>query len=337
MGSLGRVGTILTIFLILAGCATTASIEQPKTIEGFKHLVFGRISVASDGKPLTWESCGSWKHMICPDELTVLVLPESASTPVRHELRDDGSFFWNLPPGNYTISEFEWVKYAPKRTMTGRIWVNFSVPADKEVVYIGTLALTFFTNRYNFVVQDDYELAFDRLRVQFPTLQTEPFKALLRKEESPQAQHVKDICTENWGIKCTQTNRGVVPVSPECERLAFPAVDSLFPTLRWQPSSKNGITYDLIVYEVITNTKFLETNYFPGRIVIYKEGLEDPNYTVEASLKPNAKYFWSVRLREKDTVSGWSHLNYSSFQFFIVAFGWESANNLLFNFSTPPN
>ena len=327
--------SVLCLSLALSGCASTPFIAEPQPQES-KNIVFGRINVVSEGKPLTWEPCGFAKHMVCPDVLTVFVLPKSTNIPIRYELVGDGSFIWSLPNDDYTIAAFEWLKYGPRRSKSGRIWASFSLPENAAAVYIGTLKITISKNSYGIAIEDDFDLALQRLSEKFSNLQSEPTKHLLLQGEEYQARHISNICDAFWGITCTATNRGVVPEYPLSDSLAFTIADSLQPTLKWQSSSKTGVTYDVIIYEAFAYQKAL-TSYLPGYVVDYQEGISQPSYKIKVPLKPNAKYFWSVRLRQNDTVSEWSHFGYQHFAFFFIAYMWDEASNLLFNFSTPPN
>ena len=121
---------------------------------------------------------------------------------------------------------------------------------------------------------------------------------------------------------------GFRPIYPELvysltDLIIWTEVDSLTPTLRWQPylgehqtiqgteitpfvSSELGQIsdkhYDLTIWEA--------QEQMPTKIVYEVEGLVQPYHTVEKALKPDAHYLWSIRARFKShgqtRLSEWS-------------------------------
>src|SRR6266853_4242591 len=72
------------------------------------------------------------------------------------------------------------------------------------------------------------------------------------------------------------------------------------PTLRWELYTEPGVTYDVIVYEVVR----MDASRTPGRQVAYGEGVITPFYTLPEPLAPG-EYCWSVRVRRGDQVEAW--------------------------------
>ncbi len=48
-----------------------------------------------------------------------------------------------------------------------------------------------------------------------------------------------------------------------------------------------------------------------GKEVYYREGLTEPEHTLEVPLQPNREYYWSVRVRRGEEVSEWSRFDYT--------------------------
>jgi hypothetical protein len=83
----------------------------------------------------------------------------------------------------------------------------------------------------------------------------------------------------------------------------WPTVPSPTPTLRWQvfPTAEvkqqapelaarlRRVRYDLVIAR--------ESNLAPEHVVYLREGLPEPQHTLELPLEPGARYFWTVRAR----------------------------------------
>ena len=105
-------------------------------------------------------------------------------------------------------------------------------------------------------------------------------------------------------MACSITRpHGVTPISP---RAKLPtAVETLQPTFRWKPAAEGDVRYDFIILESHPHLRhpFKEV---VGREVYYREGLQEPEHTLEVSLQPDREYYWSVRVRHGQEVSEWS-------------------------------
>jgi len=128
---------------------------------------------------------------------------------------------------------------------------------------------------------------------------------------------------------------GFAPVYPEqtfslmhlransTDFLDWGKVDSLQPTLRWQPfpgtdqlgwgvpakpfvsvdpKSVSEVRYDLKIWIV--------ENHAPGEVAYVRERLPEPSHRLESPLQPGTEYYWSVRARfsvdGKPRVTEWS-------------------------------
>jgi hypothetical protein len=97
----------------------------------------------------------------------------------------------------------------------------------------------------------------------------------------------------------------------------YSEVDSLQPTLRWEPfprprdqkpknekllSQIRDVTYDLKIWQAM--------NDYPARLVCDVTGLPEPQYHLPYPLKHNTKYFWTFRarytLRGQPQVTRWA-------------------------------
>ena len=99
--------------------------------------------------------------------------------------------------------------------------------------------------------------------------------------------------------------------SEEMLKITSPAheqtVSSLQPTLQWAPSSKSGVSYDLIIFVPD------ETDSKKNVTVYYREGLTETTHKIEEALKPGTEYQWSVRTREGDNLGEYSKTESQTF------------------------
>jgi hypothetical protein len=128
---------------------------------------------------------------------------------------------------------------------------------------------------------------------------------------------------------CT-TFHGVTPIYPKAAAFTniFPEVDSLQPTLIWEPVSEIDVTYDVVIYKAIITSA---GQRMVGELVDYRERLSQSEYTPTPPLKLDTEYYWSVRVRKGDKVSNWSRYDYEAF--FGIGHAWGA--NLPFRFKTP--
>jgi len=100
-----------------------------------------------------------------------------------------------------------------------------------------------------------------------------------------------------------QTAFGLAPIYPATGVIGGTTVDKLQPTLRWQGFPRatdvtaapedmgrvKNVKYDLVIAR--------EHNLAPAEVVYRREGLSDTAHTIETSLSPATRYFWTVRAR----------------------------------------
>ncbi len=108
-------------------------------------------------------------------------------------------------------------------------------------------------------------------------------------------------------MACSITRpHGVTPISPRpIAKLSPTAVETLQPTFRWKPAAEGDVRYDFIILESHPHVRH-PFNGVVGREVYYREGLQEPEHTLEVSLQPDREYYWSVRVRHGQEVSEWS-------------------------------
>lgn len=133
-------------------------------------------------------------------------------------------------------------------------------------------------------------------------------------------------CTTFHGVKPTDPSQG----NPNWP----PRLDSVQPTLRWEPGGP-GVTYDLAIIDAVEKksgpwSQRVE-RHTPGRTVYHREGLTASVHAVEEPLEYDKLYYWSVRIHDGNIVSKWSTYDYDFFA--VVAWSW--VKNTPFQFRTP--
>lgn len=332
--------------LVLTGCITTQRLatlggEASAQIKDGR-VVFGKISVIKPGGPVTWKgfSCADTITFDCPDTFRVYVFPKNSDEASQQLLSGDGSFYWILKPGEYTMVGYkfeDWYKGYRPRHYSGRIMGKFVVSGDKPSTYLGTIGIFLGGERYGVTVKDEFDIARLRLGGQKGAPAGEPHKGLMVIEGLPKNEGIAvNICGIGWGLDCTKENRGVSPVTPKVFRHDFLVAASRNPTLKWKPATDPDVTYDVVVYEAVALDQMSHGYlWVAGPIIEYETGIKTAHYNLKNKLKANTKYYWSVRMRKDGTVTNWSTISYSYFAFLLVAAVSGSGSGVLFNFSTP--
>ena len=106
-------------------------------------------------------------------------------------------------------------------------------------------------------------------------------------------------------MACCTRIHGVTPISPRA-KISTTAVETLQPTFRWKPAAEGDVRYDFIILESHPHLESHPYGEVVGREVYYREGLQEPEHTLEVSLLPDREYYWSVRVRHGQEVSEWS-------------------------------
>lgn len=336
---------LAALVLLLAGCQAARTVptlgdeQAAQVADG--SVVFGKISVIGRDGPVQWKgiTCQEVFTFDCPDVFHVYVYAERDGEPFGHMLSGDGSFYWVLAPGAYTIGGFEledWDEAALKSSLSGRIAGRFVVPPQVPSVYLGTTNVYLSGSRYIVEVVDEFESAKKEFEKQAAVPSGNPNKSLAVVERIPGEEDAVEICSGGWGIECTKENRGVRALEPAVQRDDFAPAPSLTPLLGWTPSSDPDVTYDVVVFEALPiGRPSLNRSHILGPVVELAQGIEAPRYEIKGNLKPSTNYYWSVRLRKGDTVSGWSTVSYRYFAFLVIAAVSGSGSGVYFGFRTP--
>lgn len=159
----------LLLFLFHGCAAQKIEVRTISDLPRGESLVFGRVGVIRFGKEMKWARYGT--------NLSLIIQQEGENEAFTYKLvEEDGSFYWHLPTGKYTIVGFDWVR------MRGRIFTKFEVPGP-DPTYIGTLIIRFAGYRYRWEIKDHFLFAIENLEKKFPVIKEEPVKNLMIREE----------------------------------------------------------------------------------------------------------------------------------------------------------
>jgi len=316
----------LVSIVFLTSCATTPPMEDVVTPVAGETIVFGRVDVFENGVKQEWKM--KWTGV---QAFYLMILPSDTSQALTYKVKPDGTFNWSLKPGKYMLLAYRFQKGSQR--LIGHIASEFDVPDGVEGLYIGDVQVNIKKGRYLTTFVDNYDTAVAQYKSKFAMRAVMPVKGIMKEKQKLGSYALVGYqCHERWGIKCTDRYSGVTPVSPEIANQGFPQTDSLSPLFKWQPSSKQRITYDFVVYEAASySVSGMDRQYLEGRLVAYKENIKDPFLKLKEPLSPKTKYYWSVRMRDGDKVSRWSSFSYKSFLIFAITSGYGKS----FVFSTP--
>lgn len=162
--------------ILSVSLTSCASIDYPggDAPSSGESVVVGRVRVISDGVEIK-QLYGKGNFL----EFNVQILPESSSKAISYQLKGDGTFFWRLKPGRYTIASFEW--QSPITVNSGRIFAEIDVPVGIKSVYVGTLVIRFAGSQYEISVVDEFDSSETNLEPRLAKVGT-PSKALMRPE-----------------------------------------------------------------------------------------------------------------------------------------------------------
>lgn len=314
-----RISHLAAILALLLcwGCSTAPSIEDVETVTADTRIVFGTAEVIVDGKKQKW-GAGWTGHSY----FYMTILPPDSSEAISYTLAKDGLFYWSLPPGEYLLLGYHWQDQQTQRW--GDIRAEFTVPETGPDVYLGSLV--FVSTGWGLLtgIDDRFDSVAASYDAKFPHRRGTATKDLL---ETPDPvgnfADVISCCNESWQIECTDRYRGVTPLGPGDQQSGFPLIDSLTPKFQWKGSSRPDVSYDLVVYEAATFNigTMLKPFYARGRMAAYVEDLKQPSWQADAAFRPDTRYYWSVRMRDGDTVSGWSTVSHSTFLLVYMSSG----------------
>jgi hypothetical protein len=325
---------LICCLLFLNSCATETEqreqLEQPTTGQS---VVFGHVDVIVDGKVQEWGFSWTGDRSCC-----LMILPPDSSLATTYKINDDGMFYISLNPGEYQLLGFRFQKDTAWKV--GRIDGTFNVPDEQEATYIGNITIQMVQGRHVTIVKDDSKEPINKYKTKFPQRSGQVTTSLLQLPDAiGNFEHILHECNNIWGVDCSDNFSGVTPLSPEVTtqsqmfgEQAFPETDSLMPKFSWKSAEKSGISYDLIIYEAATySLTGRDEHTMKGRVVLYEENLSSSSYQLKTPLKEKTKYYWSVRLRDQDTISRWSTFSHFGFYVFYMTSGYGQ----WFAFSTP--
>ena len=177
---------ILILALLLTSCVSlghTVRLNDIETVPGQEALVFGRVKVVKNGESLNWSS-----SFFRTSSFRIHILPEASpeSVPYHYYLRGDGSFYWPLSAGGYTITDFDSVETTWRywaATQKKVIFARFIVSEETPLIYIGTLTIHSEAGRYTTGIEDEYDKALQRLKQRFPEIRGPVTKRLMQLKE----------------------------------------------------------------------------------------------------------------------------------------------------------
>lgn len=303
--------------LFLWGCAAPPTMTDVEEVTADTSIVFGSVEVYEAGKLKEWGT-----RFFGYDHFYLTILPANSNEAITYKLDKTGNFFWSLPPGEYTLLGFVWDSDTGQRS--GRIGVDFSVEESGADAYLGTIVY-----RGNVVfmvpgIEDRFGQIAAAYDAKFPGRRGSAVRRLLEAPAAVgHAAAYRGPCDSVWKVECDKRFRGVTPISPEVTQSGFPTANDLLPEFRWKGCPRSEVTYDLILYEAAAYAVggALVPSYMKGRVVTYVEDLAQPFWRPDKPLKPDTRYFWSVRFRDGDTVSGWSTQSHSTFLLVYMSWG----------------
>ena len=308
----------LSTVLLVWGCSSAPTMKDVEEIGPDTQIVFGSTEVWVDEEQETWGTKFTGHNYFY-----LLVLPADSTEAISYRLDKDGVFFWTLEPGEYTLLGYYWQNLQTVRS--GHIGATFVVPEDGPDVYLGSMVFSGNIVYLQPKLEDRFEQVSALYDAQFAARRGTAVKQLF---EPPQDighfTAVSGQCHDDWKIECTKRFRGVTPITPAVSQSGFPETDSTLPEFRWQACGRQDVSYDLLLYEAATFNigGALVPQYTRGHIVAYVEDIKEPRWKPDAALRPNTRYYWSVRLRDGSTVSRWSTLSHSTFLLIYASSGY---------------
>jgi len=321
-----RMGLISVTILALLSISTIASADRIRDLEAVSsdtHVVYGTIDLFDRDK------------LKRNTRSVLVILPEHTSETLNYRAtrNEDGVFFLGLEPGNYTLLSYVWSSSMTADFFGVDIRRDFNVPQSGGDIYIGTIEARKNKNKLEVRIHDEFDRVSKIYDTRFPERQGASVNRALEESEQIGSFRSKSYqCLPEWNIECDHGFQGVTPITPIVKKAPglWPETESLTPGFSWVPESADT-SYDLIVYEAAFVNLTYGPGYIPGHLVAYVEGLTEAYWQPETPLKPDTRYFWSVRLRQGDAVSWWSTKSF--FMFAVIAMAASSGD--WFQFRTP--
>jgi hypothetical protein len=118
--------------------------------------------------------------------------------------------------------------------------------------------------------------------------------------------------------------RGLRPIYPAVDE----TVNTLRPTLRWEPTTEQDATYDLAIVQQTSEDTFHKEG---EAYAYYVQGLAAPEHQLSRPLEPGVVYLWSIRVRRGKDVTDWSR--YAQKKTYVL---WTTTTFQPFWFRTSP-
>lgn len=315
---------IILVCLLFCGTASAERIRDVEAISADTRLVYGSVDFYNRGK------------LRRNNQTFVSILPSDTDESLSYQTTfdEDGAFFLALEPGDYTLVAVVWANFMGNEFHTNYIRGKFSVSDSGGDLYIGTLETRLERDGYRVEIRDNFERLSQLYDARFPQRRgTSVNRVIERSQPIGNFDSIAYECAPDWGVECAKKRQGVTPISPEVRKAPgfWPEADSLTPTFSWTPSTEADVTYDLVIYRALRTNFQLGPRYIRGRLITYVEDIPEPSWQPETPLEPDARYYWSVRLRRGSAVSGWTTQGYLFFAVVVSASG--SGN--WFQFKTP--
>jgi hypothetical protein len=317
-------GMALTACLFaICGCQTApvSGVEGGTTTVQDREVV-GRAEFFVDGAPVR---VGLFSSV---SAAAFVVVPPGSDRGTLLEVSGDGSLHWRLAPATYDlvalrVARGDGIAVAP---INGKL----TVAAERPTTDVGVIRVergTFGTRVRQIQPSSAASTGSPDLSDPAQPLQLRPLKIGAFAD-------IVDICAPRWWLQCTREVKGVTAVEPTVEvDLRGPRVaqaNGLQPRFVWH--GPPGAVYDLVVWRGIQYkpNALAAAQYVPGPVVHYVEGLDRSEFAAIPPLQPMSRYFWSVRIRQGETVSTWSTTGH--FTFLLIAM--SSSSGQLFSFET---
>lgn len=320
---------LVTAALFVLGCETAPTIKDvdTETVASDTHIVFGTVDVFDQqGKRQKFGMGWTGANMFY-----LTILPASSSEATTYKVGKDGSFYWSLKPGDYTLLGWHWDYKGERRS--SHLGIPFTVPESGGDTYLGSFVFRAFPGGLLPMIEDRFDSVVSLYDRKFPGRKG---TAVRRVAEMPDdlgtVANYMGQCHEDWKITCTKRFRGVTPVSPDVTKSGFPEITTLRPTFSWKPCPRDDVSYDFVLYEAASYSVQQTINqYMRGHRIAYVEDLKEATWTPDVALRPGTRYFWSVRMRQGDTVSYWSTHSHFTFALIYASSGYGQ----WFQFKTP--
>ncbi len=127
----------LALAATLAGCSTTASIENGEdlanSVNGNESIIFGKFRLVRNG------SEAQISNGMFATQATLKIDNSGAEHGILGKVGKDGEFAWALEPGEYRVTSIGFDSRGEHmETDSG---FTLTVPADRKAVYVGTITL----------------------------------------------------------------------------------------------------------------------------------------------------------------------------------------------------